>query len=96
MCHKMLPPPMSILFLIFNHRYLFVSYEYDRYVGAKVFDFWRPLLRDVLERVGRVYGEAHQDDVCVGVGERAEAIVVLLSGRVPKGQLNLKLRHKIQ
>ena len=73
--------------------YLLVSYEYDWYVGAKVLDLRRPLLRDVLERVWGVYGEAHEDDVGVGVGERAETVVVLLTSGIPQRKLDLKSRH---
>ena len=36
------------------------------------------------------YGEAHEDDVCVGVGERPESIVVLLTGGIPQRQLDLQ------
>ena len=68
---------------------LFISDENDGNVGTEVFDFRRPLLGDVLERVGRVDAETHQDDVSVGVGERPEAVVVLLTDRVPQRQLDL-------
>ena len=53
-------------------------------------NFRRPFLRDILERVWRVYAEAHEDDLGVGVGERPQPVVVLLAGRVPQRQLNLQ------
>ena len=69
---------------------LFVSDEDDGDVGAEVLDLGRPLLGDVFQRVGRVDAETHEDDVRVGVGERPQPVVVLLAGRIPEGQLNLK------
>jgi hypothetical protein len=45
------------------------------------------LLLNVVQRVRGVNGEADQDDMRVGVTERAETIVVLLSGRIPQGKL---------
>ena len=36
------------------------------------------------------YGETHEDDVCVGVGQRPESVVVLLTGGIPQRQLDLK------
>ena len=56
---------------------------------AVVLDFGRPLLEDVVEGVGVVEGEAHEDHVRVRVGERSKTIVVFLSGRVPQRQLHL-------
>lgn len=47
--------------------------------GAEVSHLWRPLLRDVLKGVRTVYGEAHEDDVSVRIGERPQTIVVLLT-----------------
>ena len=41
------------------------------------------LLLNVVQRVGRVDGEANQDDVRVGVGEGTEAVVVFLASRIP-------------
>ena len=46
------------------------------------------LVHDVLKRVGAVNGEADKYEVGLGVGERAEAVVLLLAGRVPEGQLD--------
>ena len=47
------------------------------------------LLLDVVERVGRVDGEADEDDVRVGVGEGAETVVILLAGGIPEGELDV-------
>ena len=47
------------------------------------------LLLNVVQRVRGVNGEADQDDMRVGVTERAETIVVLLSGRIPQGKLDV-------
>lgn len=69
--------------------HLLVADQDDGDVGAEVFDLRRPLLGDVLERVRRIDAEAHQDDVGVRVGQRPEAIVVLLTSRVPQRQFNL-------
>ena len=58
--------------------------EQEGDVGAEVVDLGDPLGVDVLETVGQVDGKAHQNDVRVGVGERAETIVVLLACTVIK------------
>ena len=55
-----------------------------------MFHFRGPLLWNILQAVRRVYAEAHEDDVCVGVGQRPESIVVLLTGGIPQRQLDLK------
>lgn len=47
------------------------------------------LLLYVVERVGRVDGKADQDNVGVGVGERAETVVILLAGGIPEGELDV-------
>lgn len=47
------------------------------------------LLLDVVERVRRVDGKADEDDVRVGVGERAETVVILLAGSIPEGELDV-------
>lgn len=43
---------------------------------------------DVVERVGAVDGEADQDHVRVGVRQRSESVVVLLSGGIPQRELD--------
>lgn len=47
------------------------------------------LLLDVIKGVGRVDGEADQDDVRIGVGEGTETVVILLAGGIPEGQLDM-------
>jgi hypothetical protein len=47
------------------------------------------LLLHVVQGVGRVDGKADEDDVRVGVGERAESVVVFLAGGIPQGQLDV-------
>ena len=47
------------------------------------------LLLNVVQRVRGVNGEADQDDMGVRITERAEAVVVLLSGRIPQGKLDV-------
>ena len=47
------------------------------------------LLLDVVKRIGRVDGEADEDNVRVGVGERAETVVILLAGGIPEGELDV-------
>ena len=46
-------------------------------------DLREPFLVDVLEAVWVVDGEAEKKDVGVGVGERPQTVVVLLTSRVP-------------
>lgn len=45
------------------------------------------LLLHVVQRVWRVNGEADKDDVRVGVGERAETVIIFLTSGIPKSQL---------
>ena len=42
-------------------------------------DFGDPLSVDVLEAVGQIDCETHENDVCVGVREGTQAIVVFLA-----------------
>lgn len=59
-------------------------------VAAACQGLWMPyLFLDVVKRVGGVDGEANQDDVGVGVGEGAEAVVIFLASGIPKGQLDV-------
>jgi len=51
------------------------------------------LLLNVVQRVRGVNGETDQDDMGVGVTERAEAVVVLLASRIPQGELNVLSVH---
>lgn len=47
------------------------------------------LLLDVVKGVGRVDREADQNDVRVRVRERTETVVVFLTSRIPKSELNM-------
>lgn len=47
------------------------------------------LLLDVVERVGRVDGEANEDNMRVGVGEGAQTVVIFLASSIPKGQFDV-------
>ena len=53
--------------------------------------FWCPLLRDVLKRVRAVDGEAHQNDVCVRIGERTESIIVFLACNTPHNKSSMDI-----
>jgi hypothetical protein len=46
------------------------------------------LVHDILERVWAINSEAHKDDVGLGVGERSQSVVLLLSGSVPECKLD--------
>lgn len=47
------------------------------------------LLKDVVQRIRGVDGEADQDDVRVRVRERSETVIIFLASRIPQGQLNV-------
>ena len=47
------------------------------------------LLLDVVKRVGRVDGETDQNDMRVGVGERAQSVVIFLTSGIPEGELDV-------
>lgn len=61
----------------------------DGETRAEVHDLRDPLLKDVVQRIRRVDGEADQDDVRVRVRERSETVVIFLASRIPQGQLNV-------
>ena len=46
------------------------------------------LVHDVFERVRAVNGKTDKDEVRLGVRQRPQSVVLLLSGRIPKRQLN--------
>ena len=55
------------------------------------------LILDVGEAGGEVDGEDDEDDVAFGVAERAQAVVLLLPGRVPQGELDdLAIVHHLR
>ena len=47
------------------------------------------LLLDVVEGIGGVNSEADEDDVRVGVRQRAQTVVILLAGGIPEGELDV-------
>jgi len=67
---------------------LLASDEDNRQAGAKVHHFRDPLFLDVFQRVGTIDGEADEDNVRVRIGERAETVIVFLSGRIPESELD--------
>ena len=58
--------------------------------GEDVFDLRDPSLRDRGDRGWAVHGEAEQDEVRVYVGERPEAVVLLVAGGVRQRQVDSK------
>lgn len=70
--------------------------ENDRSVGTVMRDLGVPLGAHVLERRRRDDREADEEDVGLGVGERTQAIVVLLTGRIPQTQVHwLAVYHHV-
>lgn len=51
-----------------------------------VVDLWKPLLADVFERGWRGDREADEEDVGLWVGERAQAVIILLSGSIEEAE----------
>lgn len=51
------------------------------------------LLLDVVKRVWRVDRETDQDDMRVGVGQRTETVIIFLTRRIPKSELNVLAIH---
>ena len=47
------------------------------------------LLLDVVKRIGRVDSETDQDNVGIGVGKRAETVIIFLTSRIPKSEFNV-------
>ena len=76
--------------------HLFVANEDDGDIGAEMFDLRGPFLWDVLQRVWGVYTEAHEDDIGVGVGEGPQSVIVLLTSRIPKCELNLTTQQTLK
>lgn len=68
---------------------LLTSNKDDRKTLTEMEDLGDPLLLDVVERVGRVDGETNQDDMRVGVGERAQSVVIFLTSGIPEGELDV-------
>ena len=47
------------------------------------------LLLHVVQGIGGVDGEADQDNMGVGIREGAETVIILLTGRIPQGELDV-------
>lgn len=54
--------------------------------GAVVVDFGEPFLANVLKRRGGSNGEADEEDIGLGIGQRTKTIVVLLTGGIEQAQ----------
>ena len=53
-----------------------------RDTGAVVMDFRKPFFSDVLKGSRRCDGKADQENVCLGVRERPQTVIILLTGSV--------------
>jgi hypothetical protein len=51
-----------------------------------VVDFGEPLLADVFEGGGGGHGEADEENIGLGVGQRAQTIVIFLTGGVEEAK----------
>ena len=58
---------------------------------AVLLDFWNPHVLDVFEGCRVDQGEAEDEDVSLRVGERAELLVVFLTGGIPQLEVDLLL-----
>jgi len=62
-----------------------------------VLNFRGPLGLNVLKRVGRDDGEADEEDIGLGVAQRTETIVVLLTSSIPEAQVDgLAINHHVR
>jgi hypothetical protein len=81
--------PQLLNSLLVVTQILLASNEDDRQTLAEVQNLGDPLLLNVVKGVRRVNSEADQNDMRVGVRERAKTVVILLASSIPKGQLNV-------
>lgn len=81
-------PPQLIDSLGVIPEILLAAHKDDGETRAEVKNLGDPLLLNVVERIGRVDGEADEDDVGIRVGEGTESVVILLSGGIPEGELD--------
>eukprot|EP00968_Pinguiococcus_pyrenoidosus_P001017 scaffold48_cov311-Pinguiococcus_pyrenoidosus.AAC.212 len=71
-------------------------HEQERHPRGVVHNLGQPLGAHVLKRRGRDDGEADEEHVRLGIGERPEAIVVLLPRCVPQAQVDgLAVHHDV-
>jgi hypothetical protein len=74
----------------------FGSDQDDGDTRGMVLNFGPPLRLDVLEGVRRDDGEGDEEDVGLGVGQRAETIVVFLAGGIPQTEVDgLAIHHHV-
>lgn len=45
------------------------------------------------QAVRTVYGEAHEDDISVWIGEGSQSVIVFLTSCIPKCQLHLRYKN---
>ena len=58
------------------------SHQEEGSLLAMVGDLWYPFFLDIFKTRGGDHTEAHEEDVCLGIGERPEPVVVIVSLRV--------------
>lgn len=71
-----------------------VCHQNDGNIRAEVLYLWVPFFEYILQRIGRVNGETHQNYIRVRIGQGTKAIVVLLSRGIPQRELDLKATQK--
>ncbi len=71
-----------------TYQHLFVSQQIEESEGES-----SHLLLNVVERIRRIDGEADQNHMRIRIGQRAQAIIVFLPGRIPERQLDVFAVH---
>jgi hypothetical protein len=74
-------------FLVLTHIELGADEDHGS-VGTMMLDLGHPFGADVLERGRRDDGEAHQKDVRLRIGQRAQAVIILLSSGIPEAKID--------
>lgn len=68
----------------------------ERNTRGVVLDLWPPFGLDVVERVRGDNGEANQKDIGLGVRQRAQAVIILLTGSIPEAEIDwLTIDHDV-
>jgi hypothetical protein len=86
---SLVDPPQLLDGALIVSQILLAGNQQDGETATEVLDLGEPLLLDVLERVGRIDGEADKNHMRVGIGEGAETVIVLLAGGIPKCELDV-------